>query len=72
MVFSDIKESIKACDSDNWMIKDYFSCLTFLSYLLKFLEFLLNLRKSSNSTLSKFSLDSWEEFMIKEVNKNMD
>jgi hypothetical protein len=36
-VFSYFKESIKACDSDNLMIKDYFSCLTFLSYLLEFL-----------------------------------
>jgi hypothetical protein len=36
-VFSDFKESIKPCDSDNLMIKDSFSCLTFLSYLLEFL-----------------------------------
>jgi len=42
MVFSDFKESIKACDSDNLMIGDYFSCLTFLNTLLEFLEFLLN------------------------------
>jgi len=54
------------------MIKYSFSCLTFLISLLKFLEFLLNLRKSSNSSLSEFSSDSREEFMIKGVNKNMD
>jgi hypothetical protein len=54
------------------MIKDTFSCLTFLSSLLKFLEFLLNLRKSSRSSLSEFSSDNLEEFMIKEINKNMD
>jgi hypothetical protein len=42
---------------------DSFSCLTFLNSLLKFLEILLNLRKFS---------DSIEEFMIKEVNRNMD
>jgi hypothetical protein len=46
MVFSDFKESIKAYDSDSLMIKDSFSCLTFLSFLLEFLEILLNLRKS--------------------------
>jgi hypothetical protein len=72
MVFSDFKELIKACNSDNLMIKDFFSCLTFSSSLLEFLEFLLNLRKSSKSSLSEFSSDNLEEFMIKEVNKNMD
>jgi hypothetical protein len=54
------------------MIKDSFSCLTFLSSLLDFLEILLNLRKSSRSSLSKFSLHNLEEFMMKEVNKNID
>jgi hypothetical protein len=49
MVFSDFKESIKAYDLDNLIIKDYFSYLTFLSPLLKFL---LNLRKFSKSSLS--------------------
>jgi hypothetical protein len=72
MVFLDFKESIKACDLDNLMIKDYFSCLTFLSTLLNFFEFLLNFKKSLKSTLSEFSVDNSEEFMIKEVNKNMD
>jgi hypothetical protein len=46
MVFSDFKESIKSCDSDSLMIKDYFSYLTFLSSLLEFLEILLNLKKN--------------------------
>jgi hypothetical protein len=72
MVFSYFKESIKACDSDSLMIKDSFFCLTFLNFLLEFLEILLNLRKSSRSSLLDFSLDNIEEFMIKEVNKNMD
>jgi len=54
------------------MIKDSFFCLTFLSLLFEFLEILLNLRKSSRSSLSEFSSDNIEEFMIKEVNKNMD
>jgi hypothetical protein len=72
MVFSDFKESIKAFDSDNLMIKDYFSSSTFLSSVLEFLEFLLNLRKSSRSSLLEFSSNNLEEFMIKEVNKNMD
>jgi hypothetical protein len=58
--------------SDNLMIKDYFSCLTFLSSLFEFLEFLLNLRKSWRSSLSEFSSYNLKEFMIKEVNKNMD
>jgi hypothetical protein len=49
MVFSDFKESIKTCDSDSLIIKDYFSGLTFLSALL---DFLLNLRKFSRSSLS--------------------
>jgi hypothetical protein len=43
-----------------------------LSLLFEFLEILLNLRKSSRSSLSEFSSDNIEEFMIKEVNKNMD
>jgi len=64
MVFSDFKESIKACDSDNLMIKNYFSCLTFVGIFL-------NLRKSLRSSLSEFSSDNIEEFMIKEINKNM-
>jgi hypothetical protein len=72
MVFSNFKESIKACDSYNLMIKNSFSCLTFLSSLLEFLDYLLNLRKSSKSSVLEFSSDSWEEFMIKGVNKNMD
>jgi hypothetical protein len=72
MVFSYFKESIKACDSDSLMIKESFSCLTFLSSLLEFFEILLNLRKFVRSSLSKFSSDNIEEFMIKEVNKNMD
>jgi len=72
MVFSDFKESIKVCDSNSLMIKDYFSCLTFLSSLLKFLEILLNLRKSSRSSLLELSSDNLEEFIIKEVNKNTD
>jgi len=72
MVFSDFKESIKACDLDNLMIKDYFSCLTILSSLLEFLKFLLRLRKFSRSSVSEFFSDNIEEFMIKEVNKNMD
>jgi hypothetical protein len=72
MVFSDLKESINACDSDNLMIKDSFSYLNFLSFLLEFLEILLNLRKFSRSSLSEFSSDNIEEFKIKEVNKNMD
>jgi hypothetical protein len=71
MVFSDFKESIKACDSDNLMIKDYFSCLTFLSSLFEFLEILLSLRKFLKSSSSEFSSNNIEEFMIKEV-KNMD
>jgi len=54
------------------MIKDSFSCLIFLSPLLELLEFLLNLRKSLRSSLSEFFSDNVEEFMIKEVNKNMD
>jgi len=54
------------------MIKDSFSCLTFLSSLLEFLEILLNLKKSSRRLLSEFSSVNVEEFMIKEVNKNMD
>jgi hypothetical protein len=61
MVFPDFKDSIKACDSDNLMIKDSFSCLTFLRSLLEFLEFLeflLNLRKSSKRSLSEFSSDN--------------
>jgi hypothetical protein len=71
MVFSDFKESIKAFDLDNLMINDSFSCLTFLSYLLEFLEILLSLRKFSRSSFSEFSSSNIEEFMIKEV-KNMD
>jgi len=71
MVFSYFKESIKACDSDNLMIKYSFSCLTFLSSLLKFLEILLSLRKFSRSSLLEFSSNNIEEFMIKEVSKNM-
>jgi len=55
MVFLDFKESIKACDSDNLMIKYSFSCLTFLSSLLEFLKNLLSLRKFSKSSLSEFS-----------------
>jgi len=43
-----------------------------MSSLLEFLEILLNLRKSSISSLSEFSSNNVEEFMIKEVNKNMD
>jgi hypothetical protein len=39
---------------------------------LEFLKNLLNLRKSPRSSLSEFSSDNIEEFMIKEVNKNMD
>jgi hypothetical protein len=39
---------------------------------LEFLEFLLRLRKLSRSSVSEFSSDNIEEFMIKEVNKNMD
>jgi hypothetical protein len=65
IVFSYFKEPIKACDSDNLMIKDYFSYLIFLSSLLEFFEILLNLRKSSRSSLSEFSSDNIEEFMIK-------
>jgi hypothetical protein len=42
-----------------------------LSSLLNFFEILLNLRKFSRSSLSEFSSDNIEEFMIKEV-KNMD
>jgi len=71
MVFSYFKGSIKACDSDNLMIKGSFSYLTFLSFLLEFLEILLNLRKFLMSSLSEFYLDNIEEFMIKEV-RNMD
>jgi hypothetical protein len=41
MVFSNFKESIKTCDSDNCKIKDYFSCLILLSFLLDFLKSLL-------------------------------
>jgi hypothetical protein len=58
MVFSDFKESIKACDSNNLMINDSFSYLALLSSLLKFLEFLFSLRKFSRSSLSEFSLDT--------------
>jgi hypothetical protein len=43
-----------------------------MSSLLEFLEIYLNLRKSSISSLSEFSSNNVEEFMIKEVNKNMD
>jgi hypothetical protein len=68
MVFLDFKESIKAYSS-NLMMKDFFSCLTFLSYLLEFLEILLSLRKFSRRSLSEFSSDNIEEFMIKEVKK---
>jgi len=72
MVFSDFKEVIKACDSENLIIKDFFfSCLTILSYLLEFFEILLNLRKFSMSSLSKISSDNIKEFMIKEF-KNLD
>jgi hypothetical protein len=39
---------------------------------LKFLEILLHLRNSSRSSLSEFSSDNIEEFMIKEINKNVD
>jgi hypothetical protein len=53
------------------MIKGSFSYLTFLSFLLEFLEILLNLRKFLMSSLSEFYLDNIEEFMIKEV-RNMD
>jgi hypothetical protein len=38
MVFLDLKESIKACDSDNFIINDSFSCFTFLSSLCEILE----------------------------------
>jgi len=40
-----------------------------LSYLLEFLEILLSLRKFSRRSLSEFSSDNIEEFMIKEVKK---
>jgi hypothetical protein len=48
MIFLDFKEPIKACDLDNLIIKDSFSYLTFLSSLL---NFLLNLKKFSRSSL---------------------
>jgi hypothetical protein len=40
--------------------------------LLEFLKILLNLRKYSRSSLLEFPSDNIEEFIIKEVNKNMD
>jgi len=58
MVFSYFKESIKACGSDNCLINYSFSCLIFLSSFLEILEFLLNFRKSSKSSLSELSSDN--------------
>jgi hypothetical protein len=72
MVFSDFKDSIKTCHSDNYIIKDFFSCYTCLSYLWETLEFLefFNLSKTLMSLISEFSSKNWEVFKIKGESKN--
>jgi len=65
MVFSNFKESIKACDSDNWTIKDPFSYFNLLS---SFGEISLsNFAKTLESSISWFPSDNWKKSMIKGV-----
>jgi hypothetical protein len=61
IVFLDLKESIKACDSNSLMIKDAFSYLTFLSSLLEFLEILLNFKKNPQGAHYQNSLQIAEK-----------